>query len=417
VGLTGLPRLEPYLKRIHTSDEHTALSATVVSIDYDERNIYVLAILDDSRPDKGLIIPAKIRMYRDLFEQKGDLRLPYRVGDTAYTSVRIRNDATTRDPVPKLTSREITALKRVGVSSNQAQHLCCNERLSLEACNKLIRVAETPGLANALRELYCRSNELLGDRIITDLEQRFPAGKHVKGTVTYISGGGVKLALKDGAVGHVARDEITWWNQRTRLEEFVEVGDVREGKVLHVDVGLQTVHLSFRKVLADSWQEAIEKKYPLSKGVEGIVQRIQPFGAFVMLEPGLDGLIPLAGMRAFHGRYVERAEDVVRVGDRVRVRVDRIDSLRQKISLVLVARLGRAPVVRKSAQTEEASTVVEDLNGPIEPLGWDDPVWPWTEGENAITEQKRPEPPPRPKPLKRVPLEKRPNPLSWTLTW
>lgn len=417
VSLTGLPRLESYLQRYRTGDEDVAHSATVVSIDYDEQNIYVLVMLDDSRPDDGLIILAKIRMYRELFEQNGVLRLPYRVGDTVHTSVRVRNDTTSRCSFPRLTSRETTALDKAGVSRNQTQQLSCNERMSLEACNKLIRAAETAGLANGLRELYRTSNELFGDRIITDLEQRFPIGKHVKGTVTYIYGGGVKLALQDGVVGHVAREEITWWNQRTRVEEFVEVGDVCEGKVLNVDVGLQAVHLSFRMVFADSWQGAINKMYPLSKTVEGVVEGIQPFGAFVMLEPGLNGLVPLKGMRDFHGRFVERAEDVVRVGDRVRVRVDGIDVSRQNISLVLVARLGKAPASRETEQTKKASKPEEDLHGSVEPLGWDDPVWPWTEGENAITEQKRPEPPARPKPSIRAPLEKRPNPLSWMLTW
>jgi len=260
--------------------------------------------------------------------------------------------------------------------------------------------------------LFLSSNELFGDRIFTDLERRFPIGKIVKGAVRSTYAGGVNLVLQDGVDGHIAREEVTWWNPRTRVEQFAQEGDICAAKVLRVDTNDQTVHLSLRTAIANSKQEAILKKYPIAKLVEGFVVRLKEFGAFVMLEPGLDGLIPLKGMRDFNrGNFVNAASDIVQVNDKVRVRVT--DNKNEKISLNLVAKLGKAVPV----ETSNDPVVNKQEDQPEEPLGWDDPVWPWTEGEKAIQENENPEPPDHPDPIKHAPLLKRPNPLTWKLNW
>lgn len=399
VSLTNLPRLETYLQNYPINNNDEIHTASVVSLDYDEKRIYVFVILDDSRPSEGIVIPAKILLYRERFETNGVLKLPYRIGDTVYVSIRVRSDGKSRNLISTPSRQEIEILNNAGINYDGAQ-LSCLQRIDLTIFRRLLQATETPGLAIALQELFLSSNEIIGDRIITDLEQRFLVGTNVKGTVVFFNHSFVKLALQDGVEAHVARDEISWWF-KNRVENFVIIGSVVEGKVLGVNTNDQVIDLSFKRAFANSWQEAIQKKYPQSKLVEGIVVSLHPkLGAFVMLEPGLDGLIR-------KGQYDEHT---LRERDRVSVRIKAINGNKQNISLELVANLGK--------EKEIPQVPSEDgLNFPTEPLSWDDPLWPWTKGEKPIGERKPLETVVLPKPVKPVPLEKRSDPTSWNLNW
>ncbi len=417
VTLMNFPKLEAYLRRYPpvNNDENAndeVHAASVVFLDYDERHIYVIVLLDDSRTAEGLVIPAKVRLDRDLFEANGVLKLPYRVGDKVHVNVWIRSKGKSRSPIPRLSQQEVDVLNNIGIAYSGSQ-LSCQERISVTSYQKLLQITETPELGIALQELFLSSNEIIGDRIITDLELRFPVGKNVNGTVIRVNWGSAKLALQDEIEGRIARDEISWWGtERKRgTDSFLVVGEKVVGKVLSVDVSNQIVHLSLRQAQSATKGEALMKVYPPSKTVEGLVVEVKEKIAFVMLEVGLDGRILIRDMRVFNkGKYVGSAGELLKKNDKVRVRVTKIEN--EQIYLELIAHLGNARVEKEKKLTE---TEEEELSLPAEPLSWDDPLWPWTEGENAIVERKRPVPPELPKPPKRIPLEKRSDPTSWTI--
>src|SRR5205814_1210889 len=112
---------------------------------------------------------------------------------------------------------------------------------------------------------------------------------------------------------------------KVRIEKF----DKETGKI----------GLSYREVGANPWQN-VESKYQVGARIKGIISRTMDFGAFVKLEPGVEGLIHISELG--HGR-VFRARDVVSEGQEVEVKVLSVDAEKQRISLSLKALL-TAPV-------------------------------------------------------------------------
>jgi len=415
VQLSGLPLLETELQRVHSAKRGRTSRATVASINHDDRNIYMCAILENSQPDKGIIIPVKIRMYRELFEYKGELRIPYRVGDQLHVEVKSYDNAGKRSKLARPTGSESKALKKAGVEYGGDGRLRLPGRMTMQVQTKLLEASESPAFSAAVRDLFLSSSQPYGDRVITDLEQRFPVGKSVQGTVTYVNGGSIKLALKDGVTGRIAQDEISWWQARPYPKDHASVGDVLTVKVLRVDTREQAVDLSLKKVESekDPWLGSVRKVFAPSKQFDGEVKNIQTYGVFVQFKLGLDGLIHIRDLGRYTRSFIEHPSDVVQVGDRVRVSVDEIDINKRKFSLTLRSILKKA----SSKDNAKSASKPAELNEASEVFQSWDTAWPWTDGENAIKKQKKPKPPEPPKARVRTPLEKRVPPADWALNW
>lgn len=82
--------------------------------------------------------------------------------------------------------------------------------------------------------------------------------------------------------------------------------------------------------MPDPWNK-VEEKYPVGKVVSGEVTSIHPFGFFVRLEPGVEGLVPRS--EVFWGNSRKNLEDVVKVGDLVKVEVINVDRENRKLTL------------------------------------------------------------------------------------
>ena len=110
----------------------------------------------------------------------------------------------------------------------------------------------------------------------------------------------------------------------------------------------ERIALSIRALEKDPWQDA-SLKYPVGSQVQGVISRIQPFGAFVELAPGVDGLVHISELGA--GRHVSHPQEVVSVGDKVQATVLSIDLEKHRIGLSLdSARVTDEAINRKLAQ-------------------------------------------------------------------
>jgi small subunit ribosomal protein S1 len=96
--------------------------------------------------------------------------------------------------------------------------------------------------------------------------------------------------------------------------------------------GREKIALSIRALARDPWQDAADS-FPVGQRVTGTVSRLQPFGAFVELGPGIDGLVHISELGA--GRRVNHPSEVLNVGDRVEATVLGVDTERRRISLSL----------------------------------------------------------------------------------
>jgi small subunit ribosomal protein S1 len=137
----------------------------------------------------------------------------------------------------------------------------------------------------------------------------------------------VDLGGVDGLV-HVS--ELSW-KHIDHPSEVVEVGDQVEVEVLDVDLDRERVSLSLKATQEDPWQ-TFAREHQVGEVVDGEVTKLVPFGAFVKVADGIEGLVHISELA---DRHVEVPEAVVNVGDQIEVKVIDIDTVRRRISLSL----------------------------------------------------------------------------------
>jgi len=155
-------------------------------------------------------------------------------------------------------------------------------------------------------------------------------GQVVKGTVKTIMpyGAFVDIGGMDGLL-HV-RDMS--YARVDDPKSVVKEGQQLEVRILKIDPQSRKISLGLKQVLPDPWA-GVEEKYPLQAIVNGKVTKLMDFGAFVELEPGVEGLIPISEF-SFE-RRIKHPSDVVNVGDQVSIRVMKVDVPQKRISLSL----------------------------------------------------------------------------------
>ena len=169
-------------------------------------------------------------------------------------------------------------------------------------------------------------------------------GSVVKGTVRRLAdfGAFVDIGGVDGLV-HVT--DLSWGRVK-HPSDVVAVGQEIEVKILNVDPEKERISLSYKQTQPRPWTVAGEK-YPVGTVVEGKVVRITTFGAFVELEPGLDGLVHISQCALTR---IAKVEDAVNVGDVVRVKVLDVNTEAKRISLS----------IREVLEDEALESVPED---------------------------------------------------------
>jgi small subunit ribosomal protein S1 len=149
----------------------------------------------------------------------------------------------------------------------------------------------------------------------------------------------VDLGGVDGLV-HVS--ELSW-KHIDHPSEVVEVGDQVEVEVLDVDLDRERVSLSLKATQEDPWQK-FAREHAVNENVDGEVTKLVPFGAFVKVADGIEGLVHISELA---DRHVEVPEAVVNVGDQIEVKVIDIDTVRRRISLSL--KQAQAPAAAAAA--------------------------------------------------------------------
>ena len=156
------------------------------------------------------------------------------------------------------------------------------------------------------------------------------------------------------------------WGKVEHPRDVVSEGDEVEVYVLGVDKEKERISLSLKKLIPSPWETA-EDKYTIGSIVKGKVVRIAPFGAFVELEPGIDGLVHISQLA---WERVDKVEDVVSVGQEVETRVLDVDAENKRISLSIKEATTRPAPKKKENNTfqtkEESSGVtIGDVVGDI----------------------------------------------------
>ncbi len=228
------------------------------------------------------------------------------------------------------------------------------------------RVEELAPYVN--RRLRCRVTDVRRDektvvvsrRDVLDMEAAAEAartfetlqeGQVVRGTVKTLMpyGAFVDIGGLDGLL-HV-RDMA--FSRVEKPEDVVKVGQQLDVKVLRVDREARKIALGLKQVMPDPW-DTVPAKYPPDSLVTGRVTRLEGFGAFVEIEPGVEGLVPISEMT--FERRIKHPSEVIKVGDVTQVRVISIDMERRRISLS-VKRVGDDPWQGASVRWPEGAIV------------------------------------------------------------
>jgi small subunit ribosomal protein S1 len=156
-------------------------------------------------------------------------------------------------------------------------------------------------------------------------------GQVRKGTVRLLKPFGAFVDI-GGADGLIPISELSW-SRIKDPSEVIKVGETIEVVVHRVDRDARKVTLSLKQMKPSPW-DTIHLNYPEGSVVAGTVARIEPFGAFVEIEPGIEGLVHISEVS---GQRVRHPSDVVKVGDTVQVKVVNIDRDQRRIGLSIKA--------------------------------------------------------------------------------
>jgi small subunit ribosomal protein S1 len=178
----------------------------------------------------------------------------------------------------------------------------------------------------------------------------YPPGALVKGVVRNLTNYGAFVEIDDGIDGLLHVTDMSWTRKVTHPSEMLEKGQEVECKVLSVDQQRRRIALGLKQMADDPWTTDIPGRYKSADVVKGTVTKITNFGVFVGLEDGLEGLLHISEIS---DDKVENAEEVVKVGDQIEVKILRVDVEERKIGLSM-KRVGW------SREREEAEAAHED---------------------------------------------------------
>jgi len=165
-----------------------------------------------------------------------------------------------------------------------------------------------------------------------DVADKYPVGTRVQGKVVSITNYGAFIELEPGIEGLVHISEMSWTRNVRHPSKLVSIGETIEAVVLKVDPNEEKISLGMKQTEQDPWV-VLPLKYPVGTRINGKVRNLTSFGAFVEIEPGIDGLIHISDMS--WTKRVQHPSEVVKKGDAVDVVILNIDSENKRISLGL----------------------------------------------------------------------------------
>lgn len=163
-----------------------------------------------------------------------------------------------------------------------------------------------------------------------DIERKYPINSHVKGRVTKLMPYGAFVELEKGVEGLVHVSELSWVKRITRPSDVLKLDQEIEAVVLSISVKEQKISLGVRQLEDNPWAD-IESRFPIGTVIKGQVRNLTPYGAFVGLEEGIDGMIHVSDMS--WTRKINHPSEVLKKGDEVEAIVLEIKKEDQRVSL------------------------------------------------------------------------------------
>ena len=155
-------------------------------------------------------------------------------------------------------------------------------------------------------------------------------GDTVKGKVVVIADYGAFVEISEGVEGLVHVSEMSWSTHLRSAQDFFNVGDEIEARILTFDREERKMSLGVKQLTPDPWTD-ITKKYPVDSKHKGIVRNFTNFGVFVELEEGVDGLIYISDLS--WTKKIKHPREFCNTGEKIEVLVLELDVENRKLSL------------------------------------------------------------------------------------
>ena len=194
---------------------------------------------------------------------------------------------------------------------------------------------------------------------IDRLKETLEEGTEITGRISSLQKFGAFLDI-GGMEGLIPVSEISW-ARIERLEDMLSLGQEVTAKIISLDWDNSRLTLSIKALQPDPWT-LVPGKYPVDGRVKGTIVRLAPFGAFVNLEPGIDGLVHISNLGA--GRRINHPKEVVEVGQIVEVYVLSVDAENRKLSLSM-----QPKVEPKKIVLPQVGELIEGVVDKVMPYG------------------------------------------------
>jgi small subunit ribosomal protein S1 len=286
-----------------------------------------------------------------LSSSHGEMRFTTKIGGGTSGNSQLEDAWRANIPVEGVVEKEIKGGYEIKLGGT-SRAFCPFSQIAL-------RRVENPESLIGTRLSFCITdyaengrNIVVSRRVLLEEEQRqlkeeaqagVSEGMRVTGTVTSLQDFGAFVDIGN-LEGLLPISEIAW-SRVSDVRDVLSVGQQVQVVIKKIDREKERISLSLKDTLADPW-DLVQARYPEGSFHTGQVSRLAPFGAFVTLGDGVDGLIHISKLGG--GKRINNPREVVKEGDSVEVKIEGINRVERRISLALAG-------VARAADEEEAS--------------------------------------------------------------
>ncbi|MGA9423562.1 MAG: S1 RNA-binding domain-containing protein, partial [Terracidiphilus sp.] len=159
---------------------------------------------------------------------------------------------------------------------------------------------------------------------------RFTAGQRISGVVTRVTDFGAFVEIEPGVEGLIHVSEMSWGKKVRIASDIVKHGERVDAVILNIHPEQRRISLGLKQTLTDPWTE-VASKFPVGSQVQGPVTKLMPFGAFVQIAEGVEGMVHIGEIVA--DRRLHHPSEVLREGQVVQAQVLAIDPGKRQIRL------------------------------------------------------------------------------------
>ena len=273
-----------------------------------------------------------------LSSSHGEMRFTTRIGGGASGSAQLEEAWQVGVPVEGLVEKEIKGGYEIKLGGT-ARAFCPFSQIALRRVDNPESLLGTR-LAFRITEYGEKGrNIIVSRRALLEEEQQLlkeeaqagiSEGMTVTGTVTSLQDFGAFVDI-GGLEGLIPISEIGWIRVKD-VRDVLSIGQQVQVVIKTIDREKERISLSLKDTLADPWEQVIEK-YPEGSFHTGTVARLAPFGAFVTLASGVDGLIHISKMGA--GKRINHPREVLKEGEIIEVKIESVDRSNRRLSLAM----------------------------------------------------------------------------------